>query len=493
MITEDIVPCRFSSWNYCFPQSQTPTYLVGSNTTVTQYPSKVNIGPVNWAPVIPHRSGPSRKDTSPTKEMAREKYHDQPKNTESLAILSSRRDVVSLNPLLESDQMKSWAEMVIENMETPRQGQTKKEPRTLINSNQRKPAFTPTTITTGYVPNLPSLVPSMLSADVLDGTVEESEGARVTRGSTAHEMGSGERQPDERKSDYDLLASPPRLRQSVWPSLALHETSPTRFLPARAHHSPSLGRTRQPVDKGTTSCRQLSPMKVRSKQLARREAAESGRVKDARRRTSYATTNHGHGKDHARTFTSRSTSKLDVQPDTSIGSAAVDMSESSPEMAQEAAKVALVLYGATSAKMVTVRRTRERAGCLDRVNSEGPGGEGGIVGRSSGQLRTADDVFASGTRNTLGRQTWTRNTVRLACRLAVAYWRVVRPVFDSTSQMRVRFTASRSTWHDCGVCVLALVFILSAVLVGIWMLRVTMLVAAISKMVVRGLVMLSGL
>lgn len=81
----------------------------------------------------------------------------------------------------------------------------------------------------------------------------------------------------------------------------------------------------------------------------------------------------------------------------------------------------------------------------------------------------------------------------LVVRAVAAYWDVIAPAFDAGSPISQRFSAGRSTWHDCVVFLLALVFVLVALLAAVWGVKGMLLVAGLGKAVVRGCMVLVGL
>lgn len=73
-----------------------------------------------------------------------------------------------------------------------------------------------------------------------------------------------------------------------------------------------------------------------------------------------------------------------------------------------------------------------------------------------------------------------------------AYWNFIAPVFDAGSPISKRFSAGRSTWHDCAVYLLALVFVLVAFLAAVWGIKWMLLVAGLARAVLRGAMVLVG-
>lgn len=75
-------------------------------------------------------------------------------------------------------------------------------------------------------------------------------------------------------------------------------------------------------------------------------------------------------------------------------------------------------------------------------------------------------------------------------RALVAYWGVVAPVFDAGSPVSKRFAAGTSTWRDCVVYLLALAFVLGALLGAVWSVKGVLLIAGLGRAVARcGLVL----
>jgi hypothetical protein len=74
----------------------------------------------------------------------------------------------------------------------------------------------------------------------------------------------------------------------------------------------------------------------------------------------------------------------------------------------------------------------------------------------------------------------------------VAYWRLIAPVFDAGSPVSKRFSAGNSTWHDCGLYLLALVFVLAAFLAAVWFVKGVLLVAGLGRAIWRGVLVLVG-
>ncbi|GAB1318748.1 hypothetical protein MFIFM68171_08958 [Madurella fahalii] len=88
-----------------------------------------------------------------------------------------------------------------------------------------------------------------------------------------------------------------------------------------------------------------------------------------------------------------------------------------------------------------------------------PDDKGGIGGRS----RPADIGRVLGS--------CVRTGASVAVKLAWAYWHVVSPVFDGGSEARQRFDEGQATYQDCGICVLAVMFVFLAVSAGVWVIR----------------------
>ncbi|KAL2171715.1 hypothetical protein VTG60DRAFT_2011 [Thermothelomyces hinnuleus] len=66
---------------------------------------------------------------------------------------------------------------------------------------------------------------------------------------------------------------------------------------------------------------------------------------------------------------------------------------------------------------------------------------------------------------------WARHTMLMLARVLSAYWQVVSPVFNGDSELRKRFDKSRATRGDVVVCVLAVLFLLLLLSVGVWSFR----------------------
>jgi hypothetical protein len=77
-------------------------------------------------------------------------------------------------------------------------------------------------------------------------------------------------------------------------------------------------------------------------------------------------------------------------------------------------------------------------------------------------------------------------------RLAVWYWDLIAPVFDAGSPVSARLSAGKSTWQDCGVYALALVFVLGAFLAAVWSVKAVLLVVGLGRTVVRGVAVVFG-
>ncbi|OIW32245.1 hypothetical protein CONLIGDRAFT_678651 [Coniochaeta ligniaria NRRL 30616] len=80
----------------------------------------------------------------------------------------------------------------------------------------------------------------------------------------------------------------------------------------------------------------------------------------------------------------------------------------------------------------------------------------------------------------------------LAVKGMLVYWSLIAPVFDAGSPISRRFSARRSTWHDCVVYLLALVFVLFAFLAAVWGIKGMLLVAGLGRTVVRACMVLVG-
>ncbi|KAB5572530.1 hypothetical protein GE09DRAFT_1217088 [Coniochaeta sp. 2T2.1] len=80
----------------------------------------------------------------------------------------------------------------------------------------------------------------------------------------------------------------------------------------------------------------------------------------------------------------------------------------------------------------------------------------------------------------------------LVLRLLAAYWALILPVFEAGSPISKRFSAGQSTWRDCGVYALALVFVLAAFLAAVWAVKAMLLVGALGRAVLRGCLVLVG-
>lgn len=118
------------------------------------------------------------------------------------------------------------------------------------------------------------------------------------------------------------------------------------------------------------------------------------------------------------------------------------------------------------------------------------GRSGGVCDGSDGVRRIAVyDPHASRLEKSGGSQAGT-GVPELLLRALVAYWGVVAPVFDAGSPVSKRFAAGTSTWRDCVVYLLALAFVLGALLGAVWSVKGVLLIAGLGRAVARcGLVL----
>lgn len=80
----------------------------------------------------------------------------------------------------------------------------------------------------------------------------------------------------------------------------------------------------------------------------------------------------------------------------------------------------------------------------------------------------------------------------LMVRFVVGYWMLIAPVFNAGSPISKRLSARESTWHDCIVYLLALVYVLIVLLVTVWTVRGVVMVAGVMSAVSKGLKVLVG-
>lgn len=66
---------------------------------------------------------------------------------------------------------------------------------------------------------------------------------------------------------------------------------------------------------------------------------------------------------------------------------------------------------------------------------------------------------------------WVRHAILVLVRVLSAYWQLVSPVFNRDSELRTRIDESRATRGDTIVCVLAVLFLLLLMSVGLWSFR----------------------
>ncbi|KAK1759287.1 hypothetical protein QBC47DRAFT_101860 [Echria macrotheca] len=108
----------------------------------------------------------------------------------------------------------------------------------------------------------------------------------------------------------------------------------------------------------------------------------------------------------------------------------------------------------------TLEAVEESSSCTeDGGGTESPSGEMQALLDSSKAGPAADVVMV------------VRSALIFSAGGVSAVWKLVKPVFDADSALRLRYEQGISTWEDCAVYVLALVFVLGAILVGVWVFR----------------------
>ncbi|KAM7203784.1 hypothetical protein V8F20_003790 [Naviculisporaceae sp. PSN 640] len=86
-----------------------------------------------------------------------------------------------------------------------------------------------------------------------------------------------------------------------------------------------------------------------------------------------------------------------------------------------------------------------------------------------------------------------RKATSLLRQLILAYWELVRPVFDADSPLRQRLEQRRrATGQDYGICMLALVFLILAASAGAWTIKITVAVFRLIGTVARVFLALAG-
>jgi hypothetical protein len=190
------------------------------------------------------------------------------------------------------------------------------------------------------------------------------------------------------------------------------------------------------------------------------------------------------------------------------------------EPATEAARTALVgthYNGATTRVVRIVSRKRNAKGKMTGTTAStavvwGPDGGGDRKGSATALLDGSADTDGPSGNTKTDKVAWMRRiplkdphpgatAIRkgkaagfsaMVVRVMSAYWKLVAPVFEAGSPISRRFAVGRSTWHDCVVYLLALVFVLVAFLVAVWGVKGMLLVAGLGRAVVRGGMVLVG-
>ena len=331
--------------------------------------------------------------------------------------------------------------------------------------------------------------------------------------------GSGEPQASKTRGDFDLLDSPPRLPRSSWPSL----TSPSR---QRRCSGPAT--TTAPLDGATTSAHQLTPTKARCGKLCRRASGDllAARMLDERDGIGMESRG-GMIKGEVGTITPTrhlrpsSSAPAVRSPPGQPGSAE---SRSNEIFAQGAARHAIVKYDPDAAKIAEARRGRAgTAAELEPTKANPPRGYRRKRPLCDNRVEDVDALPGDGSKarrvrfqnvrtprgsppeplqprrrlvQPLPRATsqdtpqGPKRPFEIVNRFCKAYWGIVRPVFDATSPISMRYARSQSTWRDCGVYTLGLGFILVVILVGVWAIKCFLVVVNILKALVRGFVRL---
>ena len=378
-------------------------------------------------------------------------------------------------------------------------------------------AYTRTTTTIGCIQNPPSHVYHTQAA----GTSGDSSRGRLIpetlRNGALKSQSSSEpdRSPAKAIGDeFDLLASPPRMAPNVWPSL----TDPAESL--GAGRDAMRGAPPVPQETVPTSARQLTPTKTRCGKLCQRasrtakSAAGSGdrpgetrdKKKNAAKEgpcdpssvvvSTKPTCRPRGGEPHLRPGTNRWLTRSEAE-ENGLDDA----------IAQEAAKLAIVKYEPPSARAVQVRHRKSDPawpGLQEYYFGPTSNPRGGITGeiselsrRSQGGQKSTVDPPAGRTKARPGGGDESGGCIfemsAGVMNLAGACWEIVGPVFDPASPISRRLSNRRSTWADCCVYALALMFMFSAAIIGAWAVRAAFLVWQILKAFAWGFAFFAGL
>ncbi|KAK1771380.1 hypothetical protein QBC33DRAFT_523535 [Phialemonium atrogriseum] len=481
-----------------------------ATTSPSQPKTKTTASPAT--PLIPGRLRSNSENSSQNKDKrvenhSRELINEETQPSAVLRTWSVNNQIESLNFDVEVNSADDeWVDTLIEGLETISQdlGGRARAVAVRKETEAAESVCIRTTTTTGSVHNLPNRA-QPLSTPHSDGMVAVVGDRPVTRTSTppipgsANWTSSGSDRPPARMTgdDFDLLASPPRLPQNFWPSIMSPTQQPT-------------GRPTRPLGSATTSARQLTPTKDRSGRLCQRASGVSraavapAQIDAFRTETEIIPLRRREGAPPATVSplymsTGRRNRSCSLPAAGSpTNQPRLEKSRINEVIARGAAKQAIVKYDAAAAKRAPVQRgggTRASSvqpqGNKDwSTKSYAQDGEGGIDDRSRNRARMSGTVRFERARRSL---VAARRALDVVGRFVRAYWVIVSPVFDPASPISLRFSRSQSTWMDCVVYLLALVFILSAVLVGAWAVKGFLVVSSILKALVRGFMLLLDL
>ncbi|KAK0715668.1 hypothetical protein B0H67DRAFT_246801 [Lasiosphaeris hirsuta] len=87
---------------------------------------------------------------------------------------------------------------------------------------------------------------------------------------------------------------------------------------------------------------------------------------------------------------------------------------------------------------------------------------------------------------------WVRAALSMVGQAVLAYWELVRPVFDGDSKLRKRVERQQATWGDLIMCALAVAFVFLVLTTGLWVGRGVAWVVGGVRVVGRGCMLLAG-
>ncbi|KAK3944884.1 hypothetical protein QBC46DRAFT_445751 [Diplogelasinospora grovesii] len=443
-------------------------------------------------PLIPRRIGSNTKDTKAAKDrehkMKTEKLIDipsPPRQAHGCPTQQSntlrRPSSVRVLELENQNPAERWANELVQDLDglganintvSSRKMEAWKGPNGEVGS-----ACTLTTTTIGYVRNRHH--PRAANYHTSDAFPEMLNGDRVSpvltqvddRTSQTSSRSLGEMHSN---AYLDLLASPPDMGQSVWPSLAAqHLPKPTSTATA--------GRVLE-TEMETTGLTSVPPAGAASDTTLESQGMPS--VAREMRKTMRKEAGDPHTTPPPRTSSPTSTSTSPPSLSTSTTNSDSPMSfKSEPiatgkAMAQGAARAAFeqLQVAPTSKKTVF---PNSMAAATKREEAE--------KGKRELDLRKLPATYRGGNVGTGGR--FVRDQNRSLFRTASAvmqwagweYWELVRPVFVSDSPLRQRLAQARSTWHDCVIYLLAVIFSLLVTLLGIWCIKGFVFVFSVIK------------